>query len=380
MTHQSARPAFAVRTPVYVQKSWRAQELYRIVTKRRNIMPFVHRLILGLASALALATGAQAQETNVRFTLDWKIQGIHAWYYYAEDKGYFAAEKIKLQIDQGEGSGVTVSRIMGGAYDAGFGDMGAIIQNAAQKPGEQPVMVYQIYNQPPFALVTRVTSGITSLKDIEGRTLGSPSGSIALRLFTPLMKLNGLDPEKVKVLNMAPNLQETMLLQNQVDVIAGFSVTSYMNIVAQKLDPDKDFRWFYFGDYGLDLYSNGVMVSQKLLKEKPETVKGLVKAINRAIRECAAQPDPCIAALAKAEPLINKDVEKRRMMLAFQKQMLTKEADALGLGDIDDKRLTATVNTVAEAFALPRKPELTEVFSRVALPPKAERTMKLVTN
>ena len=52
-----------------------------------------------------------------------------------------------------------------------------------------------------------------------------------------------------------------------------------------KLDPDKDFRWIYYADYGVDLYSNGIMVSQKLAKEKPEAVKGLVRAINRAMNE-----------------------------------------------------------------------------------------------
>ena len=31
--------------------------------------------------------------------------------------------------------------------------------------------------------------------------------------------------------------------------------------VLLKLDPDKDFRWSYHADHGIDLYSNGVMVS-----------------------------------------------------------------------------------------------------------------------
>ena len=101
-------------------------------------------------------------------------------------------------------------------------------------------------------------------------------------------------------MNMAPNLQEQMLVQDQVQGSLVFNVTSYINLLQQKQDPDKDFRWFNFGDYGLDLYSNGVMVSQKLLKENPKAVAGLVRAINRAIKEVIADPDMGIATLSRS--------------------------------------------------------------------------------
>ena len=174
---------------------------------------------------------------------------------------------------------------------------------------------------------------------------------------------------------MAPNLQEQMLLQGQVDISAVFTATSYMNLVAQKLDPDKDFRWIYFADSGLDLYSNGIMVSAKLAKEKPDAVKGLVRAIARAMREVVADPAAAIELLAAKEPLINKDIEKRRLIYVVKTLIATPEAAELGVGDIKDARMSEAIATIVAAYELPKSPAVGDVFNRSFLPPKGERVL-----
>ena len=106
-------------------------------------MSFVRKSLLIAVALCCAISGASAQEkTKIRFTLDWKYQGLHVYIFWAKDKGYVDAEGLDVTIDQGTGSAATVSRIASGSYDAGFGDMNAIIQFAGTKPGEQPVMVY----------------------------------------------------------------------------------------------------------------------------------------------------------------------------------------------------------------------------------------------
>ncbi|MEO1308930.1 MAG: ABC transporter substrate-binding protein [Pseudomonadota bacterium] len=334
----------------------------------------IRNLLSITALALGLASPVFAEGIPIKFTLDWKIQGVHGWFYLAKEKGYFAAEGLDVTIDQGEGSAATVTRIMSGAYDAGFGDMNAIIQNAATNPGEAPVMVYQIYNQPPFAVLTKTGGPVDSLASLEGLKVGAPPGSASTKLFPALATAAGIDASKVELISVKSNLQEQMLIQDQVSASLVFNVTSYLNILGLGMDPDTDFTWYPYGASGLDIYSNGVMVSPKLLAENPEAVQGLVTAIAKAMADVLANPQEGIDVIIATEPLSNGELEMKRLQFALDNLIFSDESKTNGIGAIDDERLTRSISTIQGLYDLPSAPSAGDVFNASFLPPMDMRS------
>ena len=52
------------------------------------------------AAAISFATASYAQDpVKIRFILNWKYQGPQAWFFVAQDKGYFKAEGLDVQMD-----------------------------------------------------------------------------------------------------------------------------------------------------------------------------------------------------------------------------------------------------------------------------------------
>jgi NitT/TauT family transport system substrate-binding protein len=175
---------------------------------------------------------------------------------------------------------------------------------------------------------------------------------------------------------MAPNLREQMLMQGQVDGVFGYVNTILFSAKLIGVE-EKQLRFINYGDYGMDLYSNAIIVTKKLVKEKPEIVKGLVRAINKGVIDTLKEPDAAVASVGKREPLIKIPVERERLDATLRGEMNHAEIARIGLGDVDTARLKRSIDILVDADGLPRTPAIEEIFTPAMLPPLAERPKKL---
>lgn len=337
------------------------------------------RLTLALALGLAgtsLAVLPAAAQTKIKLVLNWKYQGPQGMFFLAQDRGYFKDEGLDVTIDQGNGSGAAVPLVANGTYDMGFGDVNALIELVAKKPEGAPITTYIMFNQPPFTIAVKADSPIKTPKDLEGKTLGGAANDGALKLFPAFCKQAKIDCSTIKITNMQPNLREQMLMQGQVDGVFGYVNTIRFSAKLIGVDDDK-LRYISYGDYGMDLYSNGIIVSQEMVKTKPEAVKGFLRALNKGVIDMLKDPDAAVAAVAKREPLIKIPVERERLDATLKAEMNHPEIARIGLGNVDPARLQRAIDILVEANNLPSTPKVDQIFTPAFLPPVADLPKKL---
>lgn len=341
---------------------------------------FVRRLICLMAvvaviMAAQVTTASAADPVKIKFILNWKWQGPQAWFFVAHDKGWFKDEGLDVQLDQGSGSAAAVTRVAGGAYDAGFGDINAITRFKAEHPENGMKAVYMIYNVPPFVIVSLKDKGIKTPKDLEGRVLGASANDAAFKLFPGFVKATGIDDSKITWQHMKSSLRQLMLVRGDVDAVAGYYITVKFGLKNMKFDPDKA-NFMFYSKHGMDLYSNAVLFSGDMIKKHPKAIKGFVRALNKAFFYVLKNRDEGLEATMKRERLLKRKVEAGRLAETIDWLIVSPEMKEIGMGDVKDKRLTRSIGIVAKTFGLKRTPDKSEIFDRSFLPPKADRMIK----
>ena len=342
------------------------------------VRPFSRRGLLALASTLTAASllcaalPAQAQDTAIKFQLDWRFEGPGAFFLVPAAKGQFKAEKLNVTVDAGNGSGNAVNRVASGTYDMGFADLAALMEFHANNPAapNKPVAVMMVYNNTPAAVFSLKKSGIKTPADLAGKKLGAPVFDAGRRAFPIFQKANNIGA--VNWISMDPPLRETMLAKGEVDAITGFYFTSLLNLEARGIKAD-DVAVQMFPAYGVKLYGNAIIASEAFIKKNPEAVKAFLRAFTKAAKTVIADPKAAIAVVKERDGIINSELEERRLRLAIDSSIATADARAEGFGDVQGPRLALMASQVADAFNTKTRINPDAIWNGSFLPSAAER-------
>ncbi len=327
---------------------------------------------LAFALTAALAGGAEAQ-TPVRLSLDWRWEGPAAPFAVALDKGYFKAEGLDVTIDPAAGSREPISRVASGTYDAGFGDINSLVKFRDENPGTDLKAVMILYDRPPFAIIGRKSRGITTdLASLKGKKLGAPAADGAFAQWPILKAVNRIDDSGMRFENVGFPVREPLLAQGEVDAVFGFSMSSYINLKSRGV-PAEDIVVLLMSDHGVDLYGNAIMVSPRFAAEKPDAVKGLLRAIAKGARDTVADPSAAVDSVIKRNDVAKKDVELERLKMILDQNILTPWVKANGIGGIDPARFDRALDQIGLTFTYKSRPKPEDVFTDKFLPAPADR-------
>lgn len=333
---------------------------------------WIRRMVVGTAALVLGSVAAQAQ-TPVRFSLDWRWEGPAAPFAVALDKGYFKAEGLDVTIDPAAGSREPISRVASGSYDAGFGDVNSLVRFRDENPGTDIKAVMVIYDRPPFAIIGRKSRGITKeVSSLQGKKFGAPAADGAYAQWPIFKAVNKIDDTAMKFENVGFPVREPMLAQGEVDAVFGFSMSSYINLKSRGVPAD-DIVVLLMSDYGVDLYGNTIIVSEKFAKEKPEAVKGLLRAVMKGVQDTVKDPGSAVDSVIKRNDVAKKDVELERLKMVLEQNMITPWVKENGFGGIDKARFAKVLEQIGLTFTYKAKPQVDDVFSQEFLPAADQR-------
>ncbi len=278
-----------------------------------------------------------------------------------EAKGFFKARGIALTYVPGAGGGDALRNVLSGQADVAFTDPGSLF--AALDKGEKLRVIYDIYPQNVFNVVSLASSPIRQPSDLKGKRIGVYSLSSGTRQgLQVLLHQAGLRESDVTVvvtglLNFAP------LMQGQVDATAatdtGLAVGRLRGLGAVNVIEVRQH---------LNMSSDVFVVREETYQQRKEVLRRFLQGYRDSMQWMIQSPQEAAqlatqVAIDGQNPAINLEIIKLRN--ASSVSTLTQQR---GLGAIDVEALQRGANVYKQLGLISRDLRIAEVVSQDLLP------------
>lgn len=278
---------------------------------------------------------------KITFVLDWTPNTNHTGLYVAQEKGYFEAAGLAVNIVQPPEDGAEVLVASGKAqFGVSFQD-----SMAAALSGENALpisAVAAVIQHNTSGIISRKGEGMDVPKGMQGHNYATWNGPIELATLKQVVEKDGGDFSKVELIPSMVTDEVSALKTKSVDSIWIFYGWAGVKTELEELETD----YFAFADIDpvFDYYTPVIIGGNKFLEEKPETAKAFLSALTKGYEFAMEHPDEAAEILCKANPELDKElVEASQNYLADKYQ-----AEAEKWGYIDATRWNNFYNWISE--------------------------------
>jgi NitT/TauT family transport system substrate-binding protein len=324
-----------------------------------------------LAAANVSALRPAAAQTPIKFLLAWTYEPPTSAWTLAQTNGCFKRNGLDVTIDGGRGSGDTLSKVAAGAYDIGISDFSALVAFNAKYPDQRMVATMIMNDRAPMSIGVLKSSGMTKPLDIVGKRVSDNVGEASREMFPAFAKANGIKPDSITWINVAPNLREASLVRGQADVVAGNFLTIWVGLHRLGLK-DSDFTLMPYADWGVDMMGNSVVTKPAWAAAHPDAMKRFNACGIEAIKTSILQPPVAVDSLKGYNALIDRVEGVAELEIANRVTSMTDYVKKHGLGAVDAGRIDRALDQISSALGI-AKPEANQVWSSAYLTPDAER-------
>ena len=312
------------------------------------------------AGLVVIAAEPLAYAENITFMTDFGINGRHAYYYVALERGYYKQAGLDVSFVRGVGSADVIRKVASGAVQMGFADAGSLVL-ARANDGVPVRMLAVVYAAPPHAVYATEDSSIRKPQDLVGHRIADSAGSANAVLFGAYAKAAGFDPSKVTWQVAESSALPSLLATGRAEAIGQFIVGE--PLLAATIAPKKLVRLAY-RDVGLDYYGNGIIASEDMIAKAPDMLRRFVAATLHGMEDAFADPAMAGETIARHQKQIKPEIAAAETL---QVRDLAAQAGQK-LGAIDPSRMAATVKMVADAYTLNRPATPEEMWTAGFVP------------
>lgn len=248
--------------------------------------------LLGLG--LALPAAAQPKD-KVVLMLNWYLYSEHAPFFIGKEKGYYEAEGIDLEIQEGRGSAPTIQAVGAGSATFGYVDVPTMIKAATRGAPVRSIGV--ALQTSAMAVMGLAEKKIDKPKDLVGKTVAMTPGDSMSQIWPLFLKKTGVQESQIKTVSGDGQTKLNSVINGQADVLLGYLMDQNIRIQDATGKPVKVIP---FSEYGVNLISSGVIASKDTLAGKPDMVKRFMRATTRAFEDAVKNPEAAVDAMLKA--------------------------------------------------------------------------------